>query len=40
MNDPIHERQRARARVMGLCLGALAILFFAVTIVKIKAGMH
>ncbi|MES2754077.1 MAG: hypothetical protein V4659_05385 [Pseudomonadota bacterium] len=40
MNDPIHERQRARARVMAWGLAALAALFFAITIVKIRAGMH
>ncbi len=38
MNDPIHPRQRARARVMALVLAAFAILFFAITIVKLKAG--
>ena len=39
MNDPIHDRQRARARVMALVLGALVILFFFITIAKMKAGM-
>jgi hypothetical protein len=31
----VRERQRARARMMGLVLGALCILFFAVTVAKI-----
>lgn len=31
----IRARQQARARVLGLVLGALCILFFAITIVKI-----
>ncbi|WP_183110247.1 hypothetical protein [Sphingomonas sp. So64.6b] len=35
----IRARQRSRAIVMGLILGALVILVFAITIVKIKAGM-
>ena len=35
----IKERQRARARVTALILGAFAILFFFVTIAKIR-GMH
>lgn len=30
----IQDRQRARARVMGLVLGGLAVLFFAITIAK------
>ena len=38
MNDPIHQRQRARARVMAFILAGLAVLFFAITIVKIKGG--
>ncbi|HEX8412902.1 MAG TPA: hypothetical protein VF637_03330 [Sphingomicrobium sp.] len=40
MNDPIHPRQRARAKAMALALGALVILFFAITLVKIKEGMQ
>jgi len=35
----IRRRQRDRARVMGLVLGALAILIFLIAIAKIKAGM-
>ena len=31
-------RQRSRAIVLAVVLGALAVLFFAVTIAKIKAG--
>lgn len=37
-NDPIHARQRARARVMAIVLGAFAILFFFITIAKMKHG--
>ena len=36
--DPIHDRQRARAKVMALVLGALAILFFFITIAKLNVG--
>lgn len=45
MDDPreaaeaVRKRQRARAAVMAWILGGLVVLFFAVTIVKIKAGM-
>ncbi len=39
MNDPIHPRQRARAKVMALILAGFVVLFFAITIVKMKAGM-
>jgi hypothetical protein len=35
----IRARQRARARIMALILAALAVLFFFVTIARIK-GMH
>jgi hypothetical protein len=38
-DDDIRARQRARARVMALLLGAFVILVFAISIVKIKAGM-
>lgn len=31
----VRERQAGRARMMGLVLGGLCILFFAITIVKI-----
>jgi hypothetical protein len=31
----VRERQQGRARMMGLILGGLCILFFAITIVKI-----
>lgn len=37
--DEVRARQRARARVTGLILGAFAVLFFLVTIAKIK-GLH
>lgn len=32
-------RQRQRAMILGLLLGALVVLVFAITIVKIKSGM-
>jgi uncharacterized membrane protein YccC len=38
-DDLIRARQRSRATVMGVILGALVILVFAITIAKIKAGM-
>ena len=38
-DDLIRARQRSRAMVMGLLLGTLALLVFAITIVKIKAGI-
>ena len=36
--DMIRRRQRSRAIVMALLLGALVVLIFAVSIAKIKAG--
>ncbi len=39
MTDPIHPRQRARARVMAIALGAFVVLLFFIAIAKIKAGM-
>lgn len=36
--DIIRRRQRGRAVVMALLLGALVVLVFAVSIAKIKAG--
>ena len=38
-DDPIRARQRARARVMAWLLGGFVVLMFAITLVKIKAGM-
>jgi hypothetical protein len=38
--DLIRRRQKGRAIVMGLLLGALVVLIFAITISKIKLGMH
>jgi hypothetical protein len=35
----LRARQRSRAKVMALLLGAFVILMFAITISKIKAGM-
>ncbi len=37
--DEIRARQKSRARVMALLLAAFCALMFAITIVKIKAGM-
>ncbi len=37
--DLIRSRQRDRARVMALLLGAFVILVFAISIAKIRAGM-
>jgi hypothetical protein len=43
--DPVREeglirsRQRGRARVMAILLGAFVILVFAISIAKIRAGM-
>ena len=34
----IRARQKARARVMALLLGALVVLFFAISIVKMASG--
>jgi hypothetical protein len=36
--DMIRRRQKSRAIVMALLLGALVVLIFAVSIAKIKAG--
>jgi hypothetical protein len=36
--DPIHARQRSRALVMALALGALVILLFAITIAKMSVN--
>ncbi len=38
-DDRIRARQRARATAMALVLGGLVVLLFAITIVKIQAGM-
>ena len=38
-DDQIRARQRSRAIVMAVLLGGFAILIFAITIAKIKAGM-
>ena len=38
-DDLIRRRQRGRARVMAVLLGGLAVLIFAITLVKIQAGM-
>lgn len=37
--DLVRKRQRNRAMVLGLILGAFVILVFAISIAKIKAGM-
>ena len=38
-DEVVRERRKARARIMALLLGAFVILVFAISIVKIKAGM-
>jgi hypothetical protein len=38
-DDQVRARQRSRATVMALILGAFVILVFAISIAKIKAGM-
>ena len=38
MNDPIHPRQRTRAKVMAIVLFAFVVLFFFITIAKMKMG--
>lgn len=38
-DDRIRARQRERAKVMAWLLGAFVVLMFAITIVKIRAGM-
>ena len=37
-DDLIRRRQRGRARVTGAILAALVVLFFAITIVKMRNG--
>jgi hypothetical protein len=37
--DLIRSRQRGRARIMAVLLGAFVILVFAISIAKIRAGM-
>jgi len=37
--NEIRTRQKSRAKVMAILLGAFCVLMFAITIVKIKAGM-
>ncbi len=37
--DLVRKRQRSRATVLALILGAFVILVFAISIAKIKAGM-
>ena len=37
--DLIRRRQRGRAIVVALLLGALVVLIFAITLVKIRQGM-
>ena len=38
-DDQIRARQRSRAIVMAVLLGAFVILVFAISIVKIRAGV-
>lgn len=37
--EEVRRRQKARATVMAVLLGAFVILIFAISIVKIRAGM-
>jgi hypothetical protein len=37
--DEIRARQRARARIMAILLGAFVVLIFAISIVKMTPGM-
>ena len=36
--DPIHARQRSRALVMALCLGAFVVLMYGISIAKMTLG--
>lgn len=38
-DDRIRARQRERAKVMAWLLGGFVVLLFAITVVKIQAGM-
>ena len=38
-DDLIRRRQLGRARVMAVLLGGLVVLIFAITLVKIRAGI-
>lgn len=38
-NEELRARQKSRARVMALLLGAFCLLMFFITMAKIKAGM-
>jgi hypothetical protein len=38
-DELIRARQRSRARVTALILGALVVLFFLITLARIRAGM-
>jgi hypothetical protein len=37
--DEIRRRQKARATIMAVLMGALVILIFAISVAKIRAGM-
>jgi hypothetical protein len=37
--DEIRRRQRGRARVMAILLGSFVLLVFAISIVRIRAGI-
>lgn len=39
LGDLTRRRQRGRARVMAILLGAFVVLVFAISIAKIQAGM-
>lgn len=36
--DPIHARQRSRAVVMAVCLGAFVVLMYGISIAKMTLG--
>lgn len=38
-SDLVRKRQRSRAMVLAIILGAFVVLVFAISIAKIKAGM-
>lgn len=39
IEDEVRRRQKARATVMAVLLGAFVVLVFAISIAKIRAGM-
>ena len=39
-DEEVRRRQKTRATVMGILLAAFVVLLFAISIAKIRAGMH